>query len=57
MFHYNNVVAAYNLFVCIVSRAGRLASPHDATIKIISWGFIIKISYVKSRKIGRACWN
>jgi hypothetical protein len=23
MFHYNNVVAAYHVFVCVVSRAGR----------------------------------
>jgi hypothetical protein len=22
MFHYNNVAAAYHLFVCVVSRAG-----------------------------------
>jgi hypothetical protein len=33
MFHYNNVVAAYPVFVCIVSRAGRqvdsLASLHE----------------------------
>jgi hypothetical protein len=23
MFHYNNVVAAYHVFACVVSRAGR----------------------------------
>jgi hypothetical protein len=37
MFHYNNVVAAYQVFVCVVSRAGRQVSPLaslPATIKI-----------------------
>jgi hypothetical protein len=29
MFHYNNDVAAYHVFVCVVSRAGRQESTDD----------------------------
>jgi hypothetical protein len=41
MFHYNNVVAAYHVFVCVVSRAGRQVVSYLTLFPIIiHWSFL-----------------